>query len=97
MTDIGTLGGPQATAAAINNGEIVGIAQTSSDADHGFLYTGGSHHQTYRSPPTREENHIIGAIWEQEQPLHLNVPLLEASVSRDLRLSRHRCGQVRGQ
>jgi probable HAF family extracellular repeat protein len=45
MTDIGTLGGPQATAAAIDNGEIVGIAQTISDADHGFLYTGGSHHQ----------------------------------------------------
>lgn len=42
MTDIGTLGGPQASATAINTrGQIVGFAQTSSDADHGFLYTGG--------------------------------------------------------
>jgi probable HAF family extracellular repeat protein len=42
MTDIGTLGGPQASATALNDsGEIVGFAQTSSDADHGFLYTGG--------------------------------------------------------
>jgi probable HAF family extracellular repeat protein len=42
MTDIGTLGGPQASATAINtNGQIVGFAQTSDDADHGFLYTGG--------------------------------------------------------
>jgi probable HAF family extracellular repeat protein len=42
MTDIGTLGGPQASATAINtSGQIVGFAQTSSDADHGFLYTGG--------------------------------------------------------
>jgi probable HAF family extracellular repeat protein len=43
MTDIGTLGGPQASATAINNnGQIVGFAQTSTDADHGFLYTGGT-------------------------------------------------------
>jgi probable HAF family extracellular repeat protein len=42
MTDIGTLGGPQASATAVNgSGEIVGFAQTSSDADHGFLYAGG--------------------------------------------------------
>jgi probable HAF family extracellular repeat protein len=42
MTDIGTLGGPQASATAINTkGQIVGFAQTSTDADHGFLYTGG--------------------------------------------------------
>jgi probable HAF family extracellular repeat protein len=42
MTDVGTLGGPQASATAINtNGQIVGFAQTSSDADHGFLYAGG--------------------------------------------------------
>jgi probable HAF family extracellular repeat protein len=42
MTDIGTLGGPQASATAINtSGQIVGFAQTSTDADHGFLYTGG--------------------------------------------------------
>jgi probable HAF family extracellular repeat protein len=42
MTDIGTLGGPQASATAVNsNGQIVGFAQTSSDADHGFFYTGG--------------------------------------------------------
>jgi probable HAF family extracellular repeat protein len=43
MTDIGTLGGPQASATAVNaGGQIVGFAQTSSDADHGFLYTGGN-------------------------------------------------------
>ena len=42
ITDIGTLGGPQASATAINaSGQIVGFAQTTSDADHGFLYTGG--------------------------------------------------------
>jgi len=42
MTDIGTLGGPQASATAINRGgQIVGFAQTTSDADHGFLYNGG--------------------------------------------------------
>jgi probable HAF family extracellular repeat protein len=42
MTDIGTLGGPQASATSVNdNGQIVGFAQTSSDADHGFLYSGG--------------------------------------------------------
>jgi probable HAF family extracellular repeat protein len=42
MTDIGTLGGPQAAATAINtSGQIVGSAQTSSDANDGFIYTGG--------------------------------------------------------
>jgi probable HAF family extracellular repeat protein len=42
MTDIGTLGGPQAAAYAINNtGQIVGSAQTSTDADHGFVYQNG--------------------------------------------------------
>jgi probable HAF family extracellular repeat protein len=42
MTDLGTLGGPQAAASAINSsGEIVGFAQTSADADHGFLVRGG--------------------------------------------------------
>ena len=36
-----TLGGPQASATAINSsGQIVGFGQTSSDADHGFLYGG---------------------------------------------------------
>ncbi len=42
MTDLGTLGGPQASATGINgHGQIVGFAQTVTDADHGFLYTGG--------------------------------------------------------
>jgi probable HAF family extracellular repeat protein len=42
MTDLGTLGGPQAGATAINgSGEIVGFAQTPSDADHGFVDRGG--------------------------------------------------------
>jgi probable HAF family extracellular repeat protein len=42
MTDLGTLGGPQAAATAVNaQGQIVGFAQTSSDADHGFVDTGG--------------------------------------------------------
>jgi probable HAF family extracellular repeat protein len=42
MTDLGTLGGPRAAASAINSsGEIVGFAQTSTDADHGFLDRGG--------------------------------------------------------
>jgi probable HAF family extracellular repeat protein len=42
MTDLGTLGGPQAAASAINgSGEIVGFAQTASDADHGFLDRSG--------------------------------------------------------
>ena len=42
MTDIGTLGGPQAAAYAINNeGQIVGFAQTATDADHGFIYQDG--------------------------------------------------------
>ena len=42
ITDLGTFGGPQSFAAAINNaGQVVGFAQTSTDANHGFLYTGG--------------------------------------------------------
>jgi probable HAF family extracellular repeat protein len=42
MTDIGTLGGPQAAAYAINNaGQIVGFAQTSTDADHGYVFSNG--------------------------------------------------------
>jgi probable HAF family extracellular repeat protein len=39
---IGTLGGPQASATAINNaGQVVGSAQTSTDASHGFIYQNG--------------------------------------------------------
>jgi probable HAF family extracellular repeat protein len=42
MTDIGTLGGPQASANAINNsGQVVGSAQTSTGAGHGFIYQNG--------------------------------------------------------
>jgi len=42
LTDLGTFGGPQSFAAAINNlGQVVGFAQTSTDASHGFLDTGG--------------------------------------------------------
>lgn len=42
MTDLGTLGGPQASADAINTaGQIVGFAQTASDATHAFLYQNG--------------------------------------------------------
>jgi probable HAF family extracellular repeat protein len=42
-TDLGTFGGPQASAAAINNnGQVAGWAQTSTDADHGFLYSNGT-------------------------------------------------------
>ncbi len=41
-TDLGTFGGPQAAAAAINHlGQVVGWAQTSTDADHGFLWSNG--------------------------------------------------------
>jgi probable HAF family extracellular repeat protein len=41
-TDLGTFGGPQATASAINNlSQVVGFAQTSTDADHGFLWSNG--------------------------------------------------------
>jgi probable HAF family extracellular repeat protein len=40
--DLGSFGGPQASAAAINNlGQVVGWAQTSTDADHGFLWSNG--------------------------------------------------------
>jgi probable HAF family extracellular repeat protein len=42
-TDLGTFGGPQASAAAINSlGQVVGWAQTSTDADHGFLWSNGT-------------------------------------------------------
>jgi probable HAF family extracellular repeat protein len=42
-TDLGTFGGPQASAAAINNlGQVVGFAQTSTDTDHGFLWSNGT-------------------------------------------------------
>jgi probable HAF family extracellular repeat protein len=40
-TDLGTFGGPQASAAAVHNlGQVVGWAQTGTD-DHGFLWSGG--------------------------------------------------------
>jgi probable HAF family extracellular repeat protein len=41
-TDLGTFGGPQATATAISNLGVVGWAQTSTDADHGFLWSNGT-------------------------------------------------------
>jgi probable HAF family extracellular repeat protein len=42
MTDIGTLGGAQASATAINSsGQIVGSAGTSTGGWDGFLYSGG--------------------------------------------------------
>src|SRR5260370_33418534 len=39
---LGASGGPQASAGAINNlGQVVGWAQASTDADHGFLWSNG--------------------------------------------------------
>ena len=41
MHNLGTLGGTESSAAAINaSGQITGRAETSSDASHAFLYTG---------------------------------------------------------
>lgn len=41
-TDLGALGGPQTGAAAINNlGQVAGWSQTSTGADHGFLWANG--------------------------------------------------------
>lgn len=41
-TGPGTVGGPQASAAAISNlGQVTGWAQTSTGAVHGFLYSNG--------------------------------------------------------
>jgi probable HAF family extracellular repeat protein len=41
-TDLGTLGGPQASAEGINNlGQVVGWAMDSTDADHGFVWSNG--------------------------------------------------------
>ena len=42
MTDLGTLGGANSVANAINNaGQIVGQADPASGAGHAFLYSGG--------------------------------------------------------
>ena len=43
LTDLGTLGGTESWANAINNsGQIVGTSVTSDGAEHAFLYSGGS-------------------------------------------------------
>lgn len=42
MTDLGTLGGVQSGANAINNaGQIVGYASPPASSEHAFLYSGG--------------------------------------------------------
>jgi len=42
MTDLGTLGGTNSAAYAVNNnGQIAGYSQSASEATHVFLYTGG--------------------------------------------------------
>jgi len=43
MNDLGTLGGNNSKGLGINlSGEVVGFAQTSTDADHGFLWSNGT-------------------------------------------------------
>jgi probable HAF family extracellular repeat protein len=42
-TDLGTFGGPNAVATAINNlGQVAGYAMTSTYAQHGFLWSNGT-------------------------------------------------------
>src|SRR5438128_5724714 len=42
LTDLGTLGGPQSAATAINDsGQIAGFSYTAAGYNHAFLYSGG--------------------------------------------------------
>src|SRR5262249_19803390 len=42
ITNLGTLGGSNSSAFAINNaGQVIGTSDTPNDASHGFIYSGG--------------------------------------------------------